>query len=284
MALSGVGASLSAAPTTGTAPEAPPPRRRARGWVRLLLAPVIGVLAFGLAWQLYVTLFHVKKFVLPAPSTVIRHIASDPGFYVRNARTTLWEALCGFVVALVVSLLPATLMAASRFVERAILPLVVLLQVTPIIAYAPAVVIWRGFGFQPVLIITALVCIPVFLINAVTGLRAVDPAALELLQSVDAPRREVFWRLRLPSALPFLFSAARIAVGLALIGAVIGEFFAGTTRGLGWSVKVAQSRSLTDQLWGSILVLALVGSIAMVLIGVLERVLVRWHSSQTTLA
>jgi NitT/TauT family transport system permease protein len=271
MTLSGVGASLSAAPAAGTAPGAPPPRRRARGWGRL-------------AWQLYVTVFHVKKFVLPAPSTVIRHIASDPGFYVRNARTTLWEALCGFVVALVVSLLPATLMAASRFVERAVLPLVVLLQVTPIIAYAPAVVIWRGFGFQPVLIITALVCIPVFLINAVTGLRAVDPAALELLQSVDAPRREVFWRLRLPSALPFLFSAARIAVGLALIGAVIGEFFAGTTRGLGWSVKVAQSRSLTDQLWGSILVLALVGSIAMVLIGVLERVLVRWHSSQTTLA
>jgi NitT/TauT family transport system permease protein len=283
MSLSGVGASLSTATAPGDEPDGPAPRH-SHGWLRLLVAPVIGVLAFGLIWQGYVTLFHVKKFVLPAPSTVIRHIAGDPGFYVRNARTTLWEALCGFVVALVVSLLPATLMAASRFVERAILPLVVLLQVTPIIAYAPAVVIWRGFGFQPVLIITALVCIPVFLINAVTGLRAVDPAALELLQSVDARRREVFWRLRLPSALPFLFSAARIAVGLALIGAVIGEFFAGTTRGLGWSVKVAQSRSLTDQLWGSILVLALVGSIAMVLIGVLERVLVRWHSSQTTLA
>jgi NitT/TauT family transport system permease protein len=283
MSLRGVGASLSSAPTApDPAPEVPP--RRARGWLRLLVPPIIGVVAFGALWQGYVTLFGVKKFVLPAPSTVIRHIASDPGFYVRNARTTLWEALCGFVVALVVSLLPATLMAASRFVERAILPLVVLLQVTPIIAYAPAVVIWRGFGFQPVLIITALVCIPVFLLNAVTGLRAVDPAALELLQSVDARRREVFWRLRLPSALPFLFSAARIAVGLALIGAVIGEFFAGTTRGLGWSVKVAQSRSLTDQLWGSILVLAIVGSIAMVLIGVLERVLVRWHSSQTTLA
>ena len=95
-------------------------------------------------------------------------------------------------------------------------PVAVLIQVTPIIAYAPAFVIWLGPGLKPILAITTLVCFVPFLFNAVTGLRSVDPATHELLRSVDANGREIFWRLRLPHALPYLFAAARIAVGLAL--------------------------------------------------------------------
>ena len=173
-------------------------------------------------------------------------------------------------------------MAHSRFIERAVTPLAVLIQVTPIIAYAPAVVIWLGFGLKPILVITSLVCFVPFLINGVTGLRSVDSNLLELARSVDASRREVFWKLRFPSALPHLFSAARIAVGLALIGAVLGEFFAGVQSGLGYSIKFAQSRFLTMQLWGSVYVLALIGSIGILLINGLERLTLHWHSSQRT--
>ena len=125
-------------------------------------------------------------------------------------------------------------MAHSPFIERASLPLAVLIQVTPIIAYAPAIVIWFGFGLKSILVITSLVCFVPFLVNSVAGLRSVDPNLLELARSVDARRRVIFWRLRLPSSLPFLFSAARIAVGLALIGAVLGEFF-GSKEGLGYA-------------------------------------------------
>jgi len=256
--------------------------RRRRAWYAL--APVIGVVGFLASWQLLVAVFHIERFVLPAPLDILRHIAGDPGFYVRNARTTLWEAFLGFSIAAVFALFAATIMAHSRFIERAGLPLAVLVQVTPIIAYAPAIVVWLGFGLEPILVITALVCFVPFLINAIAGLRSVDPGLLELAQSVDASRWVVFWRLRVPSSLPYLFSAARIAVGLALIGAVLGEFFAGSTSGLGYAVKVAQARpiQLLDQLWGSIFVLGLLGSVATLLIAGLERITLHWHQSSRT--
>jgi NitT/TauT family transport system permease protein len=245
-----------------------------------LVAPVVGVVGFLASWQVLVHLFGVHKYLLPQPSDVIRHIASDPGFYVRHARTTLWEAALGFLLAFVVALAVATVMAHSRFIDRALQPLAVLIQVTPIIAYAPAIVVWRGFGLEPILIVTSLVCFVPFLLNGVSGLRSVDPNLLELAQSVHATRREIFFRLRLPSALPFLFSAARIAVGLALIGAVLGEFFAGVTGGLGYAVKVAQAHVLPLQLWGSIFVLGFLGSVSTLAIGTVERVVLRWHGSQ----
>jgi len=256
------------------------PTRRGIGGVLLALAPVIGVVVFLGGWQAWVRLRGIERFVLPAPWDVVTHIESDPSFYVDNARTTLWEAFLGFALAFAAAMVIATFMAHSRFVERAVLPLAVLIQVTPIIAYAPAVVIWLKFGLRSILFVTAIVCVVPFLLNAVSGLRSVDPNLLELARSVDASRREIFVRLRLPSSLPFLYSAARINVGLALIGAVLGEFFGGSTRGLGFALKVAQNRNLTLQVWGCIFVLALMGAAATLLISALERRTLRWHSSQ----
>ncbi len=245
-------------------------------------APVVGVVGFLLMWQLLVTVFDVQRFVLPAPWDILKHIAGDPGFYIRMGRVTVWEATLGFTTALLLALAAGAVMAHSPFVERAALPLAVLIQVTPIIAYAPAIVVWLGFGLKPILVITSLVCFVPFLVNSVAGFRSVDPNLLELAQSVDARRWVVFWRLRLPSSLPYLFSAARIAVGLALIGAVLGEFFAGSTAGLGYAVKTAQARpiQLLDQLWGSIFVLGFIGAMATLLISALERFVLHWHSSQ----
>lgn len=248
--------------------------------VALAIAPAVGVVGFLVVWQAMVRLLDIPRYELPAPWDILRHLASDPGFYWTNGRRTAWEAFLGFSLALVIGVCVGAVMAHSRFVDRALQPLAVLIQVTPVIAYAPAIVIWVHFGLKPILILTALVCVVPFLLNAVTGLRSVDPTTLELARSVDASRREVFWRLRVPSALPFLFTAARISVGLALIGAVLGEFFGGVSKGLGYSVKTAQNRNLPLQLWGSVFVLAFIGSLAIVLIGSLERVLLRWHSSQ----
>jgi len=259
------------------------PRVRRSGQVlRALVPPVVGVGGFLLLWQLLVTVLDIPQFELPSPSDILRHIGSDPSFYVENARVTMWEAFLGFWLGLAFALVIATVMAHSRFAEQAITPLAVLVQVTPLIAYAPALVIWLGFGLKPILVGTALVCFVPFLFNAVVGFRSIDPAAHELFRSVDASRREVFFRLRVPHALPYLFSAARIAVGLALIGAVLTEFFAGVSSGLGWAIKVAQSRNLALQLWGSIFVLAFIGAAATILIGALERVGLRWHASQDT--
>ncbi|MEO5723821.1 MAG: ABC transporter permease subunit, partial [Ilumatobacteraceae bacterium] len=179
--------------------------------VVLAAAPVIGILVFLGGWQLATKVFDIKKFVLPTPTSILSSINSDKSFYFRMARTTVWESLLGFVIAFVLAMLSAALLARFKFLERAVMPLVVLVQVTPLIAYAPAIVNWTDFGTKPILIMTSLVCFVPFLINGVTGLRSVDPNLLELARSVDATRREVFFKLRLPSALPHLFSAARIA-------------------------------------------------------------------------
>lgn len=256
-------------------------RRSRRSFALRFVAPVVGLAAFFLLWELWVVVFDVKRFVLPAPSDVLQGIADDPEFYIRNARVTVWEAFLGFTIAAILGLAAGSVMAHSEFVERAALPLAVLIQVTPIIAYAPAIVIWFGFGVTSILVITALVCFVPFLVNAVAGLRSVDPDLLELARSVDASTWTIYRRLRLPSSLPFLFSAARIAVGLALIGAVLGEFF-GSREGLGYAIKVAQARpiQLIDQLWGSIFVLGFIGAVATLLLSGIERIALRWHSSQ----
>jgi NitT/TauT family transport system permease protein len=243
-------------------------------------APVLGLMAFFGAWELIVRLLDIKVFVLPPPSRILNHLADDPGFYVEASWVTAREATAGFALALLVGVAVGSVMARSRRLERAILPIAVLVQVTPVIAYAPAFVIWLGFGLKPIIVVTALVCVVPFVLNTVTGLRSVDPAALEVLESVAAKEWEIFARLRLPSALPHLFAAARTAVGLALIGAVLGEWFANGD-GLGRAIKQAQARPalLFDQIWGSIFVLGFLGGAVTVALSVLERRVLRWHTS-----
>ncbi|MEO5902069.1 MAG: ABC transporter permease [Ilumatobacteraceae bacterium] len=246
----------------------------------VVIAPILGVTLFLTAWQLATKVFDIKPFELPTPSSILSHLNSDKTFYVDNARTTIWEAFLGFVIAFAVAMVLAAVIAHSRFLERMLTPLVVLAQVTPLIAYAPAFVIWMGFGLKPIVTMTAIVCGVPFLVNAVTGLRSVDANLIELARSVDASKWEVFVRLRLPSALPNVFSAARIAIGLALMGAVLGEWFAGSQAGLGWAVKTAQNHNLPLQLWGSVFVLATLGALAIILISGLERIVLHWHASQ----
>jgi NitT/TauT family transport system permease protein len=252
-------------------------------WARHLVAPVVGLAAFFGLWGLVVRVFDIPAFELPAPWRILQALADDPGFYARNAWVTGREALAGFALALLLALVAGTAMTYSTFLERAAQPVAVLIQVTPIVAYAPAFVIWLGPGQKPILAITTLVCFVPFLFNAVTGLRSVDPATYELLRSVDANGREIFWRLRLPHALPFLFAAARIAVGLALIGAVLGEWFALVSEGLGVAIRKALNFNDVDQLWASILTLGFMGGVTLLLLSVLERVALHWHSSQVTL-
>jgi NitT/TauT family transport system permease protein len=248
-----------------------------------LAAPLVGLLVLFGGWELYVRLAGVSPLTLPAPSRVIRHLLAEPGFYLRNGWVTLAEALAGFFIALAVALVVATLMAHSRFVERATMPVIVLIQSTPVAILAPVFLLWFGFSPTPKILVAALFAFVPFVANALTGLRSIDTDTLEVMRSVDATRFEVLWHLRLPHALPALFSAGRICVGLALVGAVIGELYGGSTEGLGYQARIAQSRSLIDQLWGSVLSLALMGIVLTLAVMALERRLLGWHTSQSTI-
>lgn len=261
--------------------EPPRPARRPLHRSAMVIAPAVGLILFFAIWEVYVRVANIRRLVLPTPSSTLRHLVDEPGFYWRNAQTTMKEAAIGFVIAFLAALVVATFMAHSRFVERATMPVIVLLQSTPVAVLAPVFLIWFGFNSWPKILVAAIFCFIPFVINAFTGLRAVDQNTFELMQSVSASRSEIFWKLRLPHSMPYLFSAARICVGLSLVGAVIGEMFGGSTGGLGNAARIAQTRLLVDQLWGSIFVLAFIGVTGNLLLAAIEARVLRWHSSQS---
>lgn len=264
---------------TGTKPPPPQPPQHVRRSA-MTVAPIVGLVAVFGIWELYVRVFDISPLTLPRPWDILVHVVDEPGFYWRHAQVTLIEATWGYGLALGASLIVATFMAHSRFVERSSMPVIVLLQSTPVAVLAPVFLIWFGFSHWPKVMVATVFCYIPFTINEFTGLRSVDPNAHELLRSVSAGRWEIFWKLRFPQSLPYLFSAGRLCVGLALVGAVIGEMFGGSTEGLGNTARVGQVRLLIDQLWGSIFVLALIGVIGNLLLAALERRVLRWHSSQ----
>ena len=263
---------------TETPPEAPRrPVRRAL----LLIAPFAGLTAFFVGWEIYVHVRNLRPLTLPLPSDVIRHVAENPGFYAQNGWVTVQEAFWGFLIAFVAALFVATWMAHSQFVERATTPVIVLMQSTPVAVLVPIFLLWFGFSPWPKILTAMLFAWVPFVANALIGLRSIDEDTHELLRSVNASRWEIYWRLRFPHSLPYLFAAGRICVGLALVGAVVGEFF-NSRDGLGNAARVAQSRLLVDQLWGSVFVLAFIGVFFVLLLIAVEKRVLRWHASQAT--
>jgi NitT/TauT family transport system permease protein len=273
---------MTPADTEMTAPDDRPPELDPHRLRRALLAvaPFTGLTVFFVGWELYVRIADIRPLTLPVPSGVMRHVIENPGFYWRHGLVTVQEAFWGFWMAFLVAVVVASAMAHSRFMERATMPVIVLVQSIPVAVLVPIFALWFGFSPWPKVLTAALFAWIPFVANALTGLRSVDVEAYEVLRSVNASRWEIYWRLRVPHALPYLFSAGRICVGLALVGAVIGEFFV-SKDGLGNTARVAQSRLLVDQLWGSVFVLAFIGIVFVLLLAMLERRLLRWHSSQS---
>jgi NitT/TauT family transport system permease protein len=238
---------------------------------------LLALLAVG--WQLYA--IH-NPFVIPKIQQIFANLGDRPGFYVRNAGTTLSEALVGAAAGMGIAFVLAVLIAHVRMVERAVLPIAVVLNVTPIIAVAPGLVVAFGFGQTPKYIITAILVFFPFLINSLIGLRSVDPLAMDVFRTLHASRLEVLWRLRLPSSLPFLCAGARICMPLSVIGAVVAEFVAaGKANGLGTLIVTAASLADLPVIYACVVVLAILGiSLFLIVVFVQSRIL-RWHSSET---
>lgn len=210
---------------------------------------------------------------MPRPSHILNALRLSPGFYFREALVTGKEALVGLALALLVALLFAIPMARWRFFERAVQPVATLIQVIPIVVYAPAFVIWLGFGRPPIISVTALIAFAPLLFNLVAGFRSADPAVTELLRSVGASRWDHLRTLQAPSAVPALFAGLRVAVGLSLIGAVLGEWFAGVSHGLGVQIQKGASQNVATLVWSAAFALGLMGTLALGVLEVVERLL-----------
>ena len=243
-----------------------------------LVPAAMAALVLMVGWELWVRLADVPVYIVPGPLKVLRRLFGDVGFFAGHGATTLMEAGAGFLLGSLVAVIAATLMAHSRLLERILLPLAVVVKVTPIVAIAPLFVIWFGFGSAPKILIAAIITFFPVMVNANVGLRAVDPGSLDLFKSLHASKTEILLKLRAPSSLPYLFAAFRIAVPLSVIGAVVGEWFTGD-QGLGSVIIVAHNDLDTPTLFAAIFSLAIIGVSLTLATFYVEKRRLFWHDS-----
>lgn len=249
-----------------------------------IVAPVAVVaIALGI-WELLVHINNIPAFVLPPPSAIWQALINDAPSLLLSAWITLRISLSAFVLAVVSGVSLAVLFSQSRVVEMAFFPIAVILQVTPIVAIAPLIIIWVGID-NPNRALLLMAWIAAFfpvLSNMTLGLRAADHGLLDLYHLYGASRWQILTQVRLPSALPYLLPAMKISGGLALIGAVVAEFVAGSgaSMGLAWRIMESGNRLQIAKMFAALLLLSLLGIAVFFCLSALERLLLRrWHES-----
>lgn len=250
--------------------------------LRIWLPPVLLLLALTGLWELAAAsgfladVLGLEKFLVPSPTEILDVLWQDRDLILDHAGTTLIEIVAGFGLALVCGLAVAVLFRSSEVIRRAGYPLMVASQTIPVIVIAPILVVWFGYGIWPKLLIIALICFFPIAVNALDGLRRTDPEAVRMMRSLDASGFGIFRRVEVPTALPAVFTGARIAAAVAVIGAVFGEW-AGSEKGLGHLILQDNAQLETARMFASVFVLSVIAICIYALIGLLERATVRWR-------
>ncbi len=248
------------------------------------VAPLVVALFVLGAWQLWVTLEKIPPYLVPSPLLVARTLYADRTLLLQSLGITLGVALEALALATIVGAGAALLFVQSRWIEASLFPYAVLLQVTPIVSIAPLIIIWVRDIHVALVLCAAVVAIFPIISNTTLGLRSVDPGLLDLFRLSRATRLQTLWRLRVPSALPYFLAGMRIASGLALIGAVVAEFVAGTggrAAGLAYQILLAGIQLDIPRLFAALVLIALAGVALFALTAWLSRLaLSRWHESE----
>jgi len=248
--------------------------RRLRDWV-----PAAAFLVLGLvAWQVLVSVLSIQRFLLPKPTQIAsafwneRHSLWSAGWF------TFQEAVGGFVIGSAVAILVGLVLARWKPLRSAVMPYAIAANAVPIIAFAPITNAW----FSPLsksskIAIAAVLCFFPVLVNTIRGLTSVRPESIELMRSYAAGEVEIFRRVRVPAALPYIFTALKVASVLAMIGAIVGEYFGGSIEALGVQIKNSASLFQFETAWAAILVASLLGIAFYLAVALAERIVTRWQ-------
>ncbi|MBO0869384.1 MAG: ABC transporter permease [Micromonosporaceae bacterium] len=246
------------------------------GRVSPAILPVVGLASLLGIWWGIVVAFDPSSVILPSPPEVVRSFLAQPGIMLGHAGHTLVETLLGFALATVIGWLVATALTASRIANRTLYPLLVALNAVPKVAVAPLLVLWLGFGLLPKVLLVFTICFFPVVISAATGLAATPPEFVELARSLEARPWKAYLKIRLPGALPQLFIGLKVAITLAVIGAVVAEFQGGTDAGLGYLTIVYSGQGLAAGAFVAIVLLAVMSVGLFYLVAVVERLLIPW--------
>ncbi len=249
-----------------------------RQWLAGLL-PGLLLLIILLLWETGVRAWQVEKWLLPAPSAIFSALWQARELIFAHGLQTLYEAVTGLAIAIVVAIAVATLIDLSDLVRQAVYPLLVITQTIPIIAIAPLFIIWFGYGMTAKVVVVALVCFFPIAVNLADGYRLVDPDAVHLLAAMGAGKVKIFRMVKLPATLPFFFSGLRIAGTYSVMGAVIGEWL-GASKGLGILMTRSSSSFLTDRVFATIIVITGLSLAVLLGIELLARLIMPWFYQQ----
>ena len=250
-------------------------RSRQASWLPPLLPLVLSVgaaeLAVRMAW--------VPSYLIPAPSEVLQSLLDDRVELTLAAWSTLSSALAGLLLSFVTGTLFAIALSSSDLARRAFYPYAVFFQTVPIISIAPLLVIWFGFGQPTVIASAAIVSVFPIIASTLLGLKSTEPSLLDLFKLYTASNRQTLWMLKIPFALPQIFSGLRIASGLAVVGAIVGEFIGGG--GLGSVVDAARTQQRVDRVFAAVLISSLLGIVLVGAVNIISALsLGSWHSSE----
>ena len=240
------------------------------------------VAAFGL-WEVAVRLLNVAPYLLPPPSTVLAELAARWPRVLDGAVITTQEILAGYLLAVVISVPLALLITYSRAIEATVYPLIVFLQIVPKIAIAPLFIIWFGFGFTSKLLLVFLLSFFPIVVSSIAGFKSLDPDVMDLARSTGAGEWLMFRKIRLPQALPSIFTGLKVGAALAATAAVVAEFVA-SNRGLGYLLLEYNGNLETAMVFAVVLVLSAIGLLVYYAVELLERLAIPWHVSHRVAA
>jgi NitT/TauT family transport system permease protein len=249
------------------------------GWLRQRAGAVLVVAVLLLAWEIGVRLLGIKEYLLPPPSRIWIEFAKRSAVVTGGAWVTTQEILGGYLMAVLVSVPFALAVTSSRFIENAVYPVVVFLQIVPKIAIAPLFIIWFGFGYTPKLLIVFLLSFFPIVVSSIAGFKAVDPEIMDFARTTGASGWKLFARIRLPQALPDIFTGMKVGAALAATAAVVAEFVA-SDKGLGYLLLQYNGNLDTPMVFAVIFLLSIIGLAVYYAVEFIERITIPWHVSQ----
>ena len=257
---------------------------RASAVVKRLVPPVLVLVGACAVLEAWVRVAKVPAYLLPRPTAVLDRLVTDAGSLAASTAETAKAALAGFAASAVFGVIVAVALSSSSLVRRAFYPYTVIFQTVPIIAIAPLLIFWFDPGFQAVAICAFVVSVFPVITNTLTGLLSADPALVDLFRLYGARRRDALWKLRLPSALPALFSGLRVAAGLAVIGTVVAEFLVGEigeSAGVGVRINSSAKYGRPDTVFAAVILTSLLGLALFGAVNLIGHLLLRrWHASE----
>jgi NitT/TauT family transport system permease protein len=240
-----------------------------------LIYPLAGLAVILIVWQVYTDLFGISRIVLPSPLDILITAKDRFGLLMKETWPTFLESVLGFGLALIIGIPMAVCVANSRILNLTLYPILVATQSVPKVAIAPIILVWFGLGIESKLAIAFLVAFFPIVVDTATGLQSTPAGLMELARSLRASSFQIFWKVQFPAALPFLFSGCKVAVTLAVIGAVIGEFV-GSVNGLGNLLLTANSQMDSALAWAALVWLSALGIILFVVVVAVEKLVMPW--------